>query len=94
MTAATKKLQIEGLTAKALRAAIESADEILIHDGDTIIAQVTPARVTLKKQESFFRHYPHDASECLGTCWRHDGRAEADASADAKTEAVAELVMV
>lgn len=92
----TKKLQIDGLTAKTLRAAIESFDEILIHDGDDVIAHVQPARVKLERLSSYFMHYPHAASECWGTCWRHDGHAEAEqapAEAD-KTEVAAEPVAV
>lgn len=84
-----KQIQISGPTLKAVRDALRSGDDVVIFDGDVPLGRLVPIDAELKRRKDFFTHYPHDASECFNTCWRHDGHAADDEPA---TEDTAEPV--
>jgi antitoxin (DNA-binding transcriptional repressor) of toxin-antitoxin stability system len=73
------QVQISEVTPELIRAAIKRGDRLMVFDGGEPIALITGAAAELGRRRDFFVHYPHEASECFGTCWRHDGRAEAEA---------------
>lgn len=70
------EIQIDKVTAKALREIAESDDVVVVLDGETPVARIIPRAVEIKSRGEYFKHYPHDVSECLATCWRHLDIAE------------------
>lgn len=96
MTTKQTRLQIGEVTPKAIQAALKKGEQIVVFDGGDPIALISGAAAELGRHKDFFVHYPHDPAECFGTCWRHNGSAEAEqipAEAD-KTETAAEPVAV
>lgn len=77
------QIQVSEVTPKLIRAAIKRGERLMVFDGGEPIALITGAAAELGRRRDFFVHYPHDPSECYGTCWRHDGSAESEAAAAA-----------
>lgn len=85
-----KRIQIQAITPKVLREALKSSDgDIVIVDGEEPLLRLVSVAAEIRRRGDFFVQYPHDPAECFGTCWRHNGAAEADAPADAKEPALA-----
>lgn len=65
--------------AAAVRKAARGADEFVLADGEEMLFRCIPVAASLKKLEHYLTHYPHEVSECLGTCWRHNGASDVEA---------------
>lgn len=83
-----RQIQMAEITPKLVREALKKGERIIVFEGGEPVALVSGASAELARHRDFFVHYPHDASECFGTCWRHDGAAEKDGAAS--PDAVAE----
>ncbi len=73
-----KQVQITELTPKALLALIKKGENVVLFDGGEPVAQLLVSAAELARRKDFFKFYPHDPTECFGTCWRHDGKADAE----------------
>lgn len=82
-------MQATGLSVKALRAALEDGDDVVLYDGDEPLGRLVSIAAEIKRRGEFFVHYPHDPAECANTCWRHDPAVQAAAAAEAEAEAEA-----
>lgn len=68
--------------AAAVRKAARGDTEFVLADGDELLFRCIPVAASLKRLEHYLTHYPHEVSECLGTCWRHDGSVDVQAETD------------
>jgi hypothetical protein len=66
-----KSLLVSQLTPKVIREAAENLEEIVLFEDGEPLARILPLGIELKKNANRFLYYPHDATECLYTCWRH-----------------------
>jgi antitoxin (DNA-binding transcriptional repressor) of toxin-antitoxin stability system len=64
-----KRVQVKD--AAGLRKAVDDGAEFVLFNGDEPVARVTPIALALEKSKEWFQAFPHPASECLWTCWRH-----------------------
>jgi len=79
-TDTVRKVHVENskaFLAEILRAVEDDEEFVLFKDGEPV-ARVVPVSQAVARSAEFFTHYPHDAAECLYTCWRHP-RIPADA---------------
>lgn len=69
---AVRKVEVkESKDTADLRKALDEGDEFALYVDGEPVARVVPLEQVVAKSENYFKHYPHDASECLYTCWRH-----------------------
>lgn len=73
-----KQLQVSEATPKALRAALKEGVNVMLFDGGEPVGQLVFAAAELQRRKEFFQYYPHDASECFSSCWRHTEAGAAD----------------
>jgi len=73
-----RQVQVSEITPDLVRDAIRDDERLIVFDGGDPIALITGSAAELGRRKDFFKHYPHEADECFGTCWRHDGHAEQD----------------
>lgn len=83
-----RQIQADEITPGLVRDAIRRDERLIVFDGGEPIALITGSSAELGRRRDFFTHYPHDAAECFGTCWRHDGSAQSE---DEQTADTAEL---
>jgi hypothetical protein len=88
-----KQVQLSSVTPKSIRDALKSGDDVVLFDGDTPLVRLVSIAAEMKQRQDYFKFYPHPATECFGTCWRHDGH-EITAADAATAPAEAELVPV
>lgn len=84
-----RQVQVDEITPDLIREAVRGDERLIVFDGGEPIALITGSTAELGRRKDFFVHYPHEADECFGTCWRHDGHAEQEEEADAVGEPVA-----
>lgn len=78
-----RQVQADEITPDLVRDAIAHDERLIVFDGGEPIALVTGSTAELGRRRDFFVHYPHEADECFGTCWRHNGSAQAEEAATA-----------
>lgn len=78
-----KQMQVSEANAKTLRAAVKEGENVQLFDGGEPVAQLVISAAELKRRGDFLRLFPHDPADCFGTCWRHDGKAAAEAENEA-----------
>lgn len=79
--------------AATIRKAVGDGEEFVLFDGDVPLHRCVPVAKALEKSAAFFVHQPHDPSECLNTCWRHDPKVQAEAAAQTEAEADADALV-
>jgi antitoxin (DNA-binding transcriptional repressor) of toxin-antitoxin stability system len=96
-TDTVRKLHVENtkqFLAELLQAVDDDEEFVLFKDGEPV-ARVLPVSQVVERSAEYFTHYPHEAGECLYTCWRHpripaggDPEGEQDEPAEADTQSV------
>lgn len=71
LAVATGTAQASEVDRALILAAARDAQTVIVYDDGEPVARIVPTSSVLASQRERFTHYPHDASECLHTCWRH-----------------------
>lgn len=87
-----RQVQLAEMTAKNIRTIVAAGEDVMVFDGGEPVARLVVRGAELQRRKDYFTFYPHEAAECFGTCWRHDGSADAEKGEQGEQAPVGEPV--